>query len=829
MTSAARVFASVAVAALGVGFAFAPAVGAQDAEPSYTGQSATRPTIKAIEVTGLHTVAEDSLLFYLGLQLGQPLDERRLNANVHDLWARNLIDDIQFETVPEQGGVKLKIKVQERAVLRSVVYEGLKRIGNTDITDRIVKDHIRVHEGEPIDLGELTRLKVTLEDMYHEKGYRFAEIKYRLEEVSPGEKRVTYSVDEGDRVRIKKIDFKGNTVFGDWRLRWTMKKTAQSNLVSRFLKHDIYNPATAREDLDKVRDLYRGIGYKNAVISDPTIEVKALNAGAAAAKDKKRRLFLSVPVDEGQRYKFGDISIEGNKTYTDEQLLRAFRRHSGGWLRAKIVTEGVEKITDTYKNTGFIEVNVNTELKEREGGAADVIVHVAEGDQYRVGRIEYHGNTRTHDKVLRREMRVQEGMLLNIGGVKNSVYKIEQLQYFKPDKNDPVEFANVDSEKKTVDLVYKGDEADRTELQVGGGWSQPDGFFGQLSVRTQNFLGRGEAVGVSIQSGGVRDVYDLSYYVPWLLDRPQSVGIQLFQNNYDYTQTDGQQIISKNRGATLTYGRSFGLFNNVSLAYTYSKQRNNRVVTIVDGTILPAPVAYCVDSIVNLTYSQDCRYTVSQLRPSYNYDSLDSRLEPTRGKHIGASVDFTGGPLGGTKYYYRPELDFTWFRPMTDYPVKSVLGLNFSAGMIRALQGRGLTYYDYFLLGGENNGLRGFRYYSAGVVGNDGRRVGDSLGYVLGGQDKVAASLEYHLLMGGPFRLVFFGDAAGAFNCDVSSSAACKDSGFSLGRMYYTTGAELRIFVPVLGAPLRFIYAFNLKPRPQDEFQHFTFSIGSSF
>src|SRR5436190_4457857 len=344
---------------------------AQEGDPMARGR---RPTITAIEVQGLRTLAEDSLLFYLGIQIGQPLDARRLNANLHDLWQRNLIDDVQIETLQvasDPNGVKLLIKIEERTVLRSIVYEGLKRIGNTDITDRVVRDRIRLHEGEPIDFGEVTRLKVTLEDMYREKGYRFAEIKYKLEEMSPGEKRVTYSVDEGDRVRIKKIDFNGNTVFGDWRLRWTMKKTSQSNMVSRFMKHDIYNPATAREDLDKVRDLYRSEGYKNAVISDPLIEVKAVNADAATAKQKKRRLFLTVPVEEGVRFKFGDISIEGNKKYTDDQLLRAFRRHSGGWLRSKIVIEGVEKITDQYKNTGFIEANVNTELEERREGATD--------------------------------------------------------------------------------------------------------------------------------------------------------------------------------------------------------------------------------------------------------------------------------------------------------------------------------------------------------------------------------------------------------------------------------------------------------------------------
>lgn len=827
------------------------AVSAAQAQDGAPAAPEPRPIITSIEVQGLRTLAEESLLFYLGIEVGQPLDQRRLNANLHDLWSRNLVDDVQIESVPERNGVKLLIKVQERAVLRSIVYEGLKRIGNTDITDRIVKDRIRLHEGEPIDFGELTRLKATLEDMYREKGYRFAEIKYELEDVSPGERRVTYTVDEGDRVRIKKIDFQGNTVFGDWRLRWQMKKTAQSNLVSRFLKHDIYNPATAREDLDKVRDLYRSVGYKNAVIADPLIDVRALNPNAATAKEKKRRLFLTVPVEEGQRFKFGDISIEGNKKYTDVQLLRAFRRHSGGWLRSKVVSEGVEKITDQYKNTGFIEANVTTEMKERGeseapakpgaagptpagagAGIADVIVHVNEGDQYKVGRIEFHGNTRTHDKVLRRELRVQEGMLLNVAGIKNSVYKIEQLQYFKPDKNDPVEFANVDSEKKTVDLVFKGDEADRTELQIGGGWSQPDGFFGQLSVRTQNFLGRGEAVGVSIQSGGVQSVFDVSYFVPWLLDRPQSVGLQVFRTDYDYTQTDGQQVISKNRGSTLTYGRSFGLFNNVSLAYTYSKQRSQRNFTLTDTTgVILDPPQYCTQALNGLNYSEDCRYTVSQLRPSYSYDSLDSRFEPTRGMHFGLGVDVTGGFLGGTKYYYRPQADFTWFRPITEYPVRGVFGVNLSASRIQPRGGKQLTYYDYSFLGGENNGLRGFRYYSAGVVDDQGKRVTE-LGFVLGGKDKITASLEYHLLLGGPFRVVFFGDAAGAFNCestDAAANAKCRGLGFSLDRMYYSAGAELRILVPMLGAPLRFIYAFNLKPRPEDEFEHFTFSIGTSF
>jgi len=158
-----------------------------------------------------------------------------------------------------------------------------------------------VREGDPLDLGELHRLKATLEEMYREKGYRFAEAKYRLEEISPGERRVVFTIDEADKVKIADIDFEGNSIFRDRRLRWTMKKTRETGPLSRLLKRDVYNPATMREDLEAVRKLYRGAGYKNVVVGEPELEVRALRPNAPAAKNQKRRLFIGVPVEEGER------------------------------------------------------------------------------------------------------------------------------------------------------------------------------------------------------------------------------------------------------------------------------------------------------------------------------------------------------------------------------------------------------------------------------------------------------------------------------------------------------------------------------------------------
>src|SRR5262245_26516193 len=237
-------------------------------------------TIESVEFKGLKAIPEDTMLYYLGIEPGQPLDEEALNRSIKQLWDHNLVDDVAVESVPTPAGVKLVITVAERPILRSIEYEGLKRISKTDLQDKMTTQRVRVHEGEPLSLGELQRVKTLIEEMYGEKGYRFATAQYTVEDVGPNEKKVVFTVDEGNRVRISDIDFEGNTVFSDLRLRLSMKKTKETGPLTRLSKKDIYDPAKLQEDLDKVRDVYRGAGYKNVVIGDPKVEVRALKPSA---------------------------------------------------------------------------------------------------------------------------------------------------------------------------------------------------------------------------------------------------------------------------------------------------------------------------------------------------------------------------------------------------------------------------------------------------------------------------------------------------------------------------------------------------------------------
>lgn len=753
-------------------------------------------TISGVEFRGLHLLAEETVRYYLGLVDGQELDEIALNRSIDDLWRRNLIDDLKVEKEPSGDGVKLIVTVSERPILRSLDYKGLKRLSRTDITERISKESISVREGSPISLGEIKRLQTTIEEMYREKGFRFAKAEFTLEEVAPTERRVVFSIDEAEKVRIGDIKFADNTVYGDWRLKWAMSKTKETNLLWRMLKRDIYNPATIAEDMVKVKDLYRGAGYKNIVLEEPILGVKEKGSG-------KRSLRIEIPVVEGQRFKLGEVRIEGNEVFNQNFLAAQFNRPRGGWLRASMVKKGTEAIQDAYKNYGHIFANIDTQLVEHDDNVADIEIKISEGDQYRVGRMEFEGNTRTRDKVLRREFRIQEGTLLNMGAIKGSLFKVNQLGYFKLNETDPITFENFDTEKKTVDVKVQGDEADRTELQVGAGWSETYGFFGQLSVRTQNFLGRGETVGLSFQSGRYQDEYGLSYYIPWWLDRPQSIGLQLFKSNLNYSQYSTQRSERRSEGAVITYGKNLGLFGTASISYTLSQSHDSLFYTGLD----------------NVLFEQTYDISNSSIQPTYAFDSRDSRLETTRGWNLVGSLEYAGGFLGGENYFWRPEVHLSRFQPLTTSRIKTLAAFNLEAGWVEPFSGREVVPLERYFMGGENS-IRGFQFRSIFVRDETTNLPVLQDGYYKGGNKFLQANVEFQVLVGGPFRVILFADGGNVYDDDQS---------MDISRLRYSAGGELRIFVPIFGAPLRFIYASNLDPLPLDRFETFQFSIGATF
>ena len=470
---------------------------------------------------------------------------------------------------------------------------------------------------------------------------------------------------------------------------------------------------------------------------------------------------------------------------------------------------GVEAIQSIYSNTGYLYSQVTTGIVEREDNVADVIVYVDEGDQYRIGRIEFQGNRRTRDKVIRREMGVQEGYVLNSGALRNSLLRLRQLEFFRVDEDNPVTF-DFDHEDKQVDLTLHGEEGERTELQFGAGYSEIDGFFGQFSFRTRNFLGRGETLGVQLQTGRFRDIFDISYTIPWFLDRPQSLSFQVFLREQDYSLLAGQDFFQKASGGSVTYGRNLGLFGSVTIGYSQFDSEDRRTFLALTGQLV----------------EQEFERAVHSLRTGYNLDRRDSRLNPTFGHRYGLNLEYAGGVLGGSSDFVRGTMVGTWYKPVHKGPrVQQVFAVNGQAGYIIPFNNDELFFFDRYYSGGESS-MRGFRYRSIWVrdpVTNS--TVTDEDGFPLGGDKIFVMNLEYHFVINETLRFLLWGDMGNVYS---------EDQDYDLTRLRYSAGFEFRVTVPMFGAPLRFIYAINLDPIEDpllgaDRFEDFQFSISTSF
>lgn len=790
------------------------------------GQLLVGQPIVSVEYAGVETLSEDSLSYYLDIETGKPWDPGRVNDRIKDLWERKLIDDISVAAEAQGEGVLVRVTVVERPLLVSLEYDGLKKVKRSDIGDMTDRERISVFEGLPLDLGELARLEEAIKKLYEERGFRFAGIHIEIQDAGLGEKRVLITVDEGGRVKIGQVDFEGNEVFSAGRLRRQMEKTKKSNLLTRIRKRDVFNSATVQEDLDKVKGLYRQFGYKDVEVGEPELDVIERKPNADRIEDRKRQLALVIPIEEGPRWKLGEVQVEGAEVLPEGLLVAMFKDPKGGWLRSDVIDEGVEQVGELYRNSGYIFADVKMEVIERDDLVADILVTVEENDQFRIGRMEFTGNDRTRDRVLRRQMLLKEGDVFNSGMLRTSLLRLSQLEYYVVNEDDPVE-VDYDTDDKQVDITVKGTETGQTEVQFGGGYSELDGFFVQSALRTRNFLGRGETVGVSIQTGRYRDIFDVSYYMPWVKDRPQNFGIQLFNRDTDFDLLIDQRYRSKEAGGVLSYGRSFRRWELVQLAYS-----NMDIESYQSQTFYFFDNPEQSDDPMSDTFEQAFEFNRRSVTATYQFDSHNSRLEPTQGKRLVASLEYAGGPLGGESFFIRPSLNAAITVPLTNRGLRTVGRANIQLGYIQpfgedgAGNVRELFFLDRYLLGGENS-LRGFAFRSIWVRDPEtGRTLLDRNGFPQGGNKSVVINLEHHTLVNGPFRVVTFFDAGNVYGDD-------QDVDFNHMRM--SAGIELRVNVPILGAPLRFIYATNLNPLDnlggvdRERFDSFDFSIGTSF
>ena len=761
--------------------------------------------IERFEAVGNTTVASDTIRVYLGINPGDPYNPQALQRNFLNLWQTGLFDDIKLESDRGDKGVVVRAIVKERPRIGSVEYRGNKELTTAKINEAFEREHIDLHVGNTVEQTLVRRAADAIKKTYTEGGFEGVTVATSTEDLTePGEKKIVFVINEGTKPKIATIQFVGNKHFSNRKLIHQMKDVKEHNIYTWIRKTDLYIPSKLDEDLERVKNFYQDYGYQNVSFGDPQVVTVGRNP-------KKARVKLVIPVKEGEVHTFGEVSVSGNNVFTADQIIGDWPLKKGDIVRRKAIQTRADAFGEAYRMRGYIYAYVNPEYVEKPGNVVDVHMIVYEGDQFHLGRLEFQGNTTTKDKVLRREIFLEEGQIMDMETFKQSLYKLGQLGYFKVTDNPDFK---VNPESKTVDITVKGSEEGKNDVQFGGGYSEGGGFFVQSQFATRNFLGEGENFSIGYQKGLRLNYFSLAYSDPWFLDTPNSLGISVFNRDTVYPANYGFE--ARSRGGSLAYGYRLGRFDSLSMMYGLERTRQHYEFTAapdVNGNIPVSTIA-------------DYTFTMSSVGPSYNYNSFDNPFDTMRGSRLSLSAAYAGGPLGGSIHLVKPVVNATHFFKLSR---RSSIAINGEAGYIYPINKNCSNSYtqrdetgkalcvpevERFTVGGEFS-VRGFQTGTLGPFETLGGRSGPVGAYAM-----QVYNFDYITKINDPLRFVVWADAGYGYGYKQA---------LNFSKLRYSTGVELRIFLPVFQFPLRFIYAFNPQKQKGDHFSGFQFTIGSGY
>jgi outer membrane protein insertion porin family len=798
-------FRAVAIAAAAVLACLAGPGSAQEvAEPD-------APVVERVEIHRNQFLAPETFLYYVSTKAGDRYDEYRLKEDFRRLWDTGFIDDLYIDVVDGTKGKIVRFVVSERKRIAIVDYRGGKSVTSTTIEEELKKKEAAIKIDSFYDPGKAKRVEQIIRDMLSEKGRPFATVKHETKGVGGAGVQLSFTIDEGPKARVVDIDFVGNDKFSDGKLRRQMKKVKARGFwnMTWLLGKTTYTPEkwTDPQEGDKKRleDFYLNHGYVTAVIGEPRLSYVDVKKGKKPVKGIR----MEIPVSEGDQYRVGEIKFDGMKLFNPELVRPLFKIQPGDVYAEKRFRKGFDKLRDAYGAQGYFQWTARTDRKpDPEKKVVDVTLAMDEDKRYYVGKITFTGNTSTRDKVIRREVYMNEGDVFNTEALKLSIRRINQLGYFKPMEGVP-DLGPSELGNDKIDVTFKVEEQNRNQFTFGGGVSGLEGTFINASFQTANFLGKGETFSISAQSGRRTKNYQIAITEPYLFDRPITAGFDIFKRKLTYeTFTNVVGYTDDRTGASLVVGLPLGRFTRLYTNYSYQIIRieglNELLGIDPDNPDETGPV------FDPFFFGEEGRRRESTFSPSFVHNTVDNPWTPRSGLKISFTPQVAGGILGGSVNYFRPDAEFIWYIPHTR---KTALGVRAQASYIREYgDTQKLPLYQRFFLGGETQ-IRGYNLRTVGPIDAENNRA-------LGGNKMVLFNAEYYIDIGGPLRFLFFFDAGQAY---------LEGKRIDLKQLRTSTGAELRFIMPVLNVPFRLIYALNPN---RDAFQPkstFKFAVGTTF
>ncbi len=723
-------------------------------------------TISDIVIQGLKRVNKEDVLKAISIKAGQVVTPADIDNAMQDIYQTGRFADIAAGVEDWAGTDVLVFDVIERPLVRNLRFEG-----NEEVEESKLREVITIRVPDIYDPGEVKQSVEAIKAVYMSEGYYAAEITADSHVNPENESLVTFRIKEGELVRIKDIRFEGNTVFEDGDLKDAMD-TREKWMFSWLTGRGNYNQLLLDQDLERIADLYFDQGYVRVKVREPVISLV----------DDSTSILLLINIEEGPQYHLGKINAQGDLIQRRGEILNLVDMEPGDIFSRAKLRDGVNEVTDLYADQGYAYVNVAPLTRVDDSNQlVDIMLDIEQGPQVSVEQVNITGNTKTRDKVIRREMKLVEGELFSATDLKRSKSRINNLGYFEA--VDITTSEGSDPSHINVDVNVK--ERPTGTFSVGGGYSSVDGFVGQGSITQENFLGRGWKLNLAASIGGETSTYQLGLTDPYFLDTRWVLGAEVYRTDREWTD-----FSRKATGGAIKAGHPIGEYSRILGVYRYEEKEIYDVSPFASQDIKDEEGTSTISSITT-TLS---RYTV------------DNRLDPTTGGETDVSWEFAG--IGGTEKFSKYVLDHRHFWPAFWDVVFSVHG---QIGYVHAYSGEEIPLDERFYLGGINT-LRGF----------DTREVGPRdpvTGDYLGGDKETYFNFE--LL----FPLVKDLGLKGVVFFDVGNAWGEDEDWFEEWR--YSTGAGIRWLSPL--GPLRLEWGYNLDPYDWEDNSKFEFMVGRFF
>ena len=732
--------------------------------------------VESVDIQGNRRLRDEDLLYYIKTRPGDTYNPQQLERDLKELLSLNFFDKTATRVLTEEGvrgGVNVIFEVRELKIIRDLQFEGVKAVQESDILKAFREQRVGISKEAVYDPVKSRNGIRVLRELLAAKGYPNAKITIREEEVSATSTAITFVADQGNRSRIIEIAFEGNQVFKDGELRSQLQLVKQSGLISRFKGMDILDIRKLQYDLRKNVLAYMfSKGYFQARIGEPEVVglgykrtglpiIGVFPIPLITSKDDTLRIV--VPITEGKIFRVGELKVEGNSIFSEQQILGYVGLRKGEVADGKRLQDAVyEDLKKVYGSQGFVLYNAefNPDFKDNPAnpneGIVDVTITIDEGKQFRLRRLNFTGNTFTRDKILRREVLMNEGDIYNQIALENSVIRLNQTQYFDPiDKDQDVE-VRTDEEQGDVDLVVKVKERGRQQISLNGGVSGIGGTFFGLEYSTNNLVGRGETFSFNFGLGNRQQQLQVTVQEPYFRDRPISVGVSLFTSRYQffgegtylsqnqdllsdiltnpYSQitTDSANLFTQRTIGGSIFGtaplsellfkkRRFTTFSRVGLTYQFSATSIKDPEINTFGTAAEQiPVIYSQPNIIT-----------SRVTASFVYDSRQpaaNGIDTLRGSQLSVSAAVAG--LFGDVRTYQPTVSYMNFLPVRRKKSKNaeVFGFRLLAGTIGSFATTnkirnanslsfvgGVPIYERYYMGSEFD-VRGYEVRSIGPI-----------------------------------------------------------------------------------------------------------------